>query len=58
MQRKYIHYAEASLRPSGFNPAWIHANYRIGHSNKRQFLKDRLVWKSPASEDFPTCLDN
>lgn len=38
------------------DPAWVHANYRVGHSAKREFLRDRLVWKADeASDSFPTC---
>ena len=30
----------------GLDPAWIHANYRVGHSAKREFLRDRMVWRA------------
>lgn len=34
------------MRVSGLDPAWVHANYRVGHAAKREFLRDRLVWRA------------
>jgi hypothetical protein len=56
--RRQVDYkrAEPHASASGLDPAWVHANYRVGHSAKREFLRDRLVWKADeASASFPTC---
>ncbi len=42
----------------GLDPAWIHANYRVGHSAKREFLRDRMVWRADEfikNYAIPTC---
>lgn len=43
MQMHYVHHSDARMHPGRFDPAWIHANYRMGHHNKQQFLMDRMA---------------
>ena len=38
-----------------WQPAWVHANFRIGHQNKRQFLVDRFAWQGGQASDYPSC---
>jgi rhamnogalacturonan II specific xylosyltransferase len=36
-------------------PAMVHANYRIGSAQKREFLEERHAWKVPKDELYPSC---
>ena len=36
--------AGLGLSADTFNPAWIHANFRVGRAAKRAFLKERDAW--------------
>ncbi len=38
-----------------WQPAWVHANFRVGHQAKQQFLTDRFAWRSGPVEDYPSC---
>ena len=40
---------------SAWQPAWLHANFRVGHQAKQQFLTDRFAWRSGPEEDYPSC---
>lgn len=43
---------------AGLDPAWIHANFRIGHTAKRNFLRDHKVWRADEFSKkyvIPTC---
>lgn len=40
---------------AAWQPAWVHANFRVGHQNKRQFLVDRFAWKGGQASDYPSC---
>ncbi|CAL5224029.1 g6649 [Coccomyxa viridis] len=40
---------------SAWRPAWVHANYRVGYHNKRQFLIDSSVWQGGNESDKPSC---
>ena len=43
------------LMQSAWRPAWVHANYRVGYHNKRQFLIDSSVWQGGNESDKPSC---
>ena len=40
---------------SAWQPAWVHANYRVGYKDKRQFLIDHSVWPGGEASDKPSC---
>ena len=47
--------ANLGLSPDTFDPAWVHANFRVGRSAKRAFLKERNVWDITHDDALPQC---
>ncbi|CAL8465666.1 g5202 [Coccomyxa elongata] len=42
-QLGYKHGEEAAVE-AAFDPAWVHANHRVGHAEKKDFLRESAVW--------------
>ena len=38
-----------------FQPGWLHANYRVGHVNKRDFFTHRRAWRAQQPDSYPSC---
>ncbi|BDA50156.1 probable UDP-D-xylose:L-fucose alpha-1,3-D-xylosyltransferase [Coccomyxa sp. Obi] len=53
-----VDYKPSQGAAGGLDPAWLHANYRVGHTAKREFLRDRMVWRADEfikNYAIPTC---
>lgn len=43
------------ISPETWQPAWIHANYRVGRGAKRAYLKERGAWSISHDSGLPAC---
>ena len=47
----------SSLFGELLKPAWLHANWRIGKTSKREFMEEHKLWNVQGSGAFPICTE-